>query len=167
MKTDLDSLKTEIEDYLKSEGFSVFHGYTRFAEPSSIVQWDSDHYPDFKQFLAIARELGTKPIVFHHRELSPELIDDAVDQLESVDMPEDEFTQLAQRLAELRVYEGFTNAVELSFEYQSRIYIYARRADWYDELLDITEEIDDYTSLEQDEVGDEDDDDVGRYFSNN
>ena len=167
MSTDLDSLKTEIKDYLEAEGFLVFHGYTRFAEPTSVVQWDSSHYPDFKLFLALARKLDVRPIVFHHRELQPELIDDAMDQLESADIPEDEFQELARRLGELRVYEGFTNAVELSFEYQGRIYIYARRAEWYDELLDITEEIDDYTGSEEGEPEGDEPDDMGSYFSRN
>ena len=167
MSTDLDSLKTEIKNYLESEGFTVFHGYTRFAEPTSVVQWDSGHYPDFKLFLALARKLEVRPVVFHHRELLPELIDDAMDQLESADIPEDEFEELVRRLGELRVYEGFTNAVELSFEYQGRIYIYARRADWYDELLDIAEEIDDYSAPEEDEPDEDDQEDMSSYFSRN
>ncbi len=168
MTRDLETLKTEIEEYLKEQEFLVFHGFPRLADPSSMIHWDADEYPDFRLFLELPKQLGLKLLVFHHRKLAPDFIDDALDELEAADLPDDEYADLQRRLGELRVFEGFTSAVEISFEYQGRIYFFTRRAEWYDELLDIADEINEFTADEEEELEDlDDDDDVGRYFSKN
>jgi hypothetical protein len=166
IKPDLETLKTEIEDYLKTQEFAVFHGYPRLAEPASMVHWDSEEYPDFKSFLELSRQLDVRLMVFHHRRLSSDFIDQALEQLEVLDLPDDEYVEFGRRLREMRVFEGFTSAVELSFEYQSRIYFYTRRAEWYEELLDIADEIDDYAGTDVEDIEDLDDD-LGPYFSKN
>jgi len=170
MKPDLETFKTEIESYLRTQEFAVFHGYPRLSEPSNMVHWDSEEYPDFKQFLKLPRQLDVRLIVFHHRKLSPDFIDQALEQLEVLDLPDDEYVEFGRRLRELRVFEGFTSAVELSFEYQGRIYFYTQRAEWYEELLDIAGEVDDYAVPEDaslDDFDDELDDEMGPYFSKN
>ena len=165
MKSDLDKLKTDIQEYVKSKDIVVFHGYSRLFETPSLVSWDVDHYPDYKEFLGVAEKLDVSLITFHHRELTPEIIDDSLDDLESIDLPSGELSRIDKRLHELRVYEGFTSVLELSFVHQGQTYIYVRRADWYDALLEITDEIDDYLSIDE---GDEDETDVmGGYFSKN
>ncbi len=168
MTRDLETLKTEIDEYLTAENLVVFHGFPRLADPSSMIHWDIDEYPDFKLFLELPKKLDVKLIVFHHRKLAPDFIEDVLDQLDSADMPDDEYAELQRRLRELRVFEGFTSAVELSFEYQGRTYFFTRRAEWYEELLDIADEIDDFTGEDEDDFeGLEDEDDVGPYFSKN
>ncbi|MCW5978611.1 MAG: hypothetical protein KIT09_11065 [Bryobacteraceae bacterium] len=164
MKAGLDKLKEEIEEYLASGNFIVYHSHSRVSEPSPLVHWDSEHYPDFRMFADASKQLEVKLVCFHHRMLDPDFIDNALDDLESVEIPQEEYRRLEERLRELRVYEGFTSLVELSFSYQGQIYIYTRRAEWYEELLDIAEEIDDYLSA--DEEGDEVDS-MGGYFSKN
>jgi len=37
----------------------------------------------------------------------------------------------------LRAYEGFTCALELSFDLQARVYLFNLRAEWYEEYLDL------------------------------
>ena len=165
MSADFEALKSEIEERLKDGGFAVFHGRSRATECDSAVSWDVGHYEDYGPFLLLAQQLEAKLIVFHHRQLEPDLIDETLDRLDEVDMPEEEFAELARRLRELRVYEGFTCVVELSFDYQGRAYSYSRQADWYEELVDIAEEIDDYTAGVEDE--DEGEDDMGSFFSKN
>jgi hypothetical protein len=169
MKPDLETLKTEVEEYLKTQELAVFRGFPRLADPASMVHWDSDDYPDFKAFLEIPKKLGVPLVVFHHRKLAADFIDDALDQLEILDLPDDEYVEMERRLREMRVFEGFTCAIELSFEHQSRVYFYTRRAEWYDELLDISEEIRDFTELENEDLEALDDleDDMGPYFSKN
>ncbi len=167
MKQDLDGLRTEIGDYLESENFLVFHGHPRYSEPFVTVRWDSDRYPDYKLFLKLAKQLGENLIVFHHRELSSDFIDDLLDQMEGLDLPEEELAELSGRLADLRSFEGFTCVVELSFEYREHFYIYSKAAPWYEDLLEIADEIDAY-SADEDEGGyEEPEDGMGSYFSRN
>jgi hypothetical protein len=165
MKSSLDKLREEIQEYLASRSFIVYHSHSRMSEPSPLVQWDSEQYPDFRLFVEAAKDLDVKLLSFHHRTLDPEFIDDALDDLESVEIPQEEYRRLEERLRALRIYEGFTSVVELSFSYQGQIYIYTRRAEWYEELLDIAEEIDDYLSADED--SDEEVDSMGGYFSKN
>lgn len=166
MKPDLETLKTEIEEYLNTQEFAVFHGYPRLTEPASMVHWDADQYPDYKSFLELSRQLDVRLIVFHHRKLAPDFIDEAIDQLEVLDLPDDEYAELGRRLREMRVFEGFTSAVELSFEHQGRIYFYTRRAEWYEELLDVADSIDDFAATGEEDF-DDFEDELGSYFSQN
>jgi hypothetical protein len=166
MNSDLETLRTEIEEYLKTQDFVIFHGFPRLADPSLMLHWDVEGYPDYKKFLALPKQLGVQLIVFHHRKLAADFIEDALDQIDSIDLPDEEYVEMQRRIRELRVFEGFTSAVELSFEYQSRIYFYTARSEWYEELLDIVDHIDDYSHPEDAEF-DEPEDDIGPYFSKN
>lgn len=165
MKVNLDRLKDEIQQYLESHNFVVFHSLSRAGEPASTVQWDSRLYPDFKAFLEVCRQLDVRLVCFHHRELSPDFIDDAMDDLETAEIPRDEYQRLEERLRELRIYEGLTSVVELSFAYQNLTYIYSQRASWYDELMEIADEIDDYLAVENEDEGNGES--MGGYFSRN
>jgi len=163
MKTNLDTLKDEVEKYLVEQGFNVFHGQSRLLDSLPIIYWDCDRYPDFRKFLTVARSAEAALVVFHQREFTRDNIDDAIDRLEAAGMAPEESRALERRLKALRKYEGFTCALELSFDYQGRIYVFDLCTEWYDELSDILEEIDMFS------LDDEEDDDgpMGGYFSQN
>lgn len=161
MNLDLDSLKTEILEHLESEGFVVFHGYSRLADTDSFVAWDSERFPDYKTFVAAAKSAGVRLMVYHHREFTPAHIDEASDRLEDADLPADEQRQFERRVRELRGYEGFTCALELSFDFEGRVYMFNLRAEWYEDYLDMLEELD-ISVPEEDEQGP-----MGGYYSSN
>lgn len=165
MSNELDKLREQIHSYLREEGFIVFQGYSRLMETGPMIQWDSHHYPDFRLFLECAKALGAKLIVFHHRELDSDFIDEALADLEVADLPDGESRRLGQRLAELRVWEGFTSFVELSFSHANQVYAFVLRADWYEEIVEIADEIDDY--LSGDEPEGDSPDSIGGFFSRN
>ena len=163
MATNLDALKDEIEKHLLQNGFNVFYGQSRLLDSLPIIYWESERYPDYRNFLNVAKSAGAKMVVFHHREFTPDHLDDAVEQLESAGLPHEERRSLERRIKELRVYEGFTCAVELSFDHEGRIYVFDLRTEWYDELSDILEEID-MMGADVDEDGEGP---IGGYFSQN
>ena len=163
MKVNLDTLKSEILETLGGEGFVVFHGYSRMADSDSFVAWDTDRHPDYRQFLDAAKRSGVKLMVFHHREFTAGHLDEAAEQLADCELAAEERRKLERRLRDLRAYEGFTCALELSFDFEGRIYLFNLRSDWYEEYLDLLEEID--ASAPDDDEGD--DDSMGGYFSRN
>jgi hypothetical protein len=163
MSLNLDELRIEVVKHLESQEFVVFHGYSRLADTDSFVAWDVDRKPDYREFLETARNAGVKLIVYHWREFSKAHVDEAAERLEGCDISVEERRSLEKRLRELRPYEGFTCALELSFEFEARVYLFNLRADWYEEYLDLLEEID--SSMPDDE--DEDDDSIGGYYSRN
>jgi len=163
MNRNLDELRTEILEYLETKGFVVFHGYSRLGDADSFAAWDVEQRPDYRQFLDAAQRVGAKLVVYHHREFAPAHIDDAAERLEEGEFGVEEKRVLERRLREMRSYEGFTCAIELSFECEARVYLFNLRAGWYEEYLDLVEEID--ASIPDDEDGD--DDSIGGYYSRN
>jgi hypothetical protein len=165
MKLNLDSLKSEIESYLSDNNFILFRGYSRGLETGRSSDWDTTRYPDYKQFLKVAKQLDVRLIVFHHREFAAGMIDDTIDDLES-QYGYDEDGSIARRLNELRAYEGFTCSIELSFEHEGTIFFFNLDAPWYEEYRDIVDELD---MLDRgDGAGEEEDDDqYPGYYSKN
>jgi hypothetical protein len=164
MKPNLDSLKTEIASHLKANGFVVFHGFSRHPDDGPEVEWDTFHYPDYKQFVAVAKELKITLVVLHHREFNSTVIDRAIDELSGSGMEYAEQRQLEQRLRELAMYDGFTCMIELSFDFQETVYMFELRTEWYDELNVLLEELDLQSGVESEH---DEDDPLGGYYSRN
>jgi hypothetical protein len=160
----LDTLKTEIQDFLETEGLAVFHGHSRALDSETIVYWDCRRHPDYRDFVKAAKAAGAKLMVFHQRELSADPIDEGLEQLETLDMPRDEHRAIERRLNDLRSYEGFTCALELSFDHGGHVYMFDLRTEWYDELSEI---LGDLHIMDADSDDGDDDDPMGGYFSKN
>src|SRR5579864_7712260 len=141
MKPNLDTLKTEIEQHLEESGLAVFYGYSRALESMAAVYWDCDQYPDYKLFVKAAKTSGANLIVFHQREFSAEQVDDAMEQLAGCDMPREEYHELERRLNDMRIYDGFVCALELSFDHEGRVFLFDLRTEWYEEFSEIFDEI--------------------------
>ena len=100
-------------------------------------------------------------IVFHQRVFTSEQVDDALEQLAGCNLPREEYREIEQRLIDLRAYDGFVCAIELSFDHEGRVFLFDLRTDWYDELTEILEEIQVITAEA------DDDPTMGGYFSKN
>jgi hypothetical protein len=163
MNLNLDTLRNEVLEYLEAEGFVVFHGYSRMADTDSFVAWDTDRLPDHKTFLAAAKNAGVKLIVYHYREFSSAHLDDASERLDDGELSAEERRTAERRIHELSAYEGFTCALELSFDYQGRVYLFSLRSEWYDDYLDLIEDLD--AAVPGEDEGE--DDSMGGYYSRN
>lgn len=162
MALDLETLRTEILAHLNSNGIAVFYASHRALDPLNQIFWDVERHPDFRAFVAVARQAGAKFLNFHHQALSVDQIDEALDQLEDSDFTREEKRHYETRLKQLRDYEGFTCSVELSFSLENKVYVFEMHTEWYESLSDIL------TELEvADEEEEEDDGSLGGYFSNN
>lgn len=162
MALDLETLRTDIQAYLDEAGIPIFYGYHQMSDTLNQVVWDTELRPDFRQFVTTAQKAGAKLFVFHHQAFTLDQIDEALDQLEETDFTRDEKRSFETRLRQLRAYEGFTCSVELSFSLDRLIYVYQVHTEWYDALAEILAELDVATEEEE-----EDDGQLGGYFSNN
>ena len=77
-------------------------------------------------------------------------------------LPNDERRTVEQRLREMRAYLGFTCQIELSFDLGPRIYVFDLHTDWFDDLNELLDRIDEAYEDETDE-----DPLSGGYFSKN
>lgn len=162
MRLNLEALHSEIQDHLASRGMGVFYSHPRSDETPSPVFWDTAAYPDYRLFLAAAEAAGARLMTFCTLEFDGDLIDDAVDRLENSDLPQDERRIAELRLREMLGYAGFTCQIELSFDLGPRVYVFDLRTEWFDELNDLLENMDDSYSGEHEE-----DEPLGGYYSKN
>ncbi|HLI83390.1 MAG TPA: hypothetical protein VKV17_05700 [Bryobacteraceae bacterium] len=163
MDLNLDTLKREILDSLEAGGFAIFHGSPGGLEGLPMVLWDVEHYPDYQMFLESARKIGANLIIFASREFKSSDVDDLLEQLEDCDLARDEQRDYERRLRELRIFEGVTCSLEIAFDHGSRLYVYEVRPDWYDDFLNLEEEIN--SRLEENDL--DAGNSLGGYFSKN
>ncbi len=164
MRPNLDTLRHEIEQHLESRGLAVFRSYPRTESESSsdgTVYWDSQNHPDYRDFVEAACAAGVRLVTLYARELTPDIVENALAQLSDSDLERDERRALDTRLNEIQAYEGFICQIELSFDLAQRTYVFEVRTEWFDELNDLVERIE-YSY--QDE-GDENP--LSGYYSNN
>jgi hypothetical protein len=159
---DLDTLKREILEYLEAGGFAIFHSTPGGLEGQPMVVWNSEQYPDYQMFLHIANQVGAKLILFATAEFEEEELEEAIAELDGAELDREERSDLESRLADLRTYEGVTCSLEIAFDYESRFYVYELRPDWYEEFLNIGDEIDAHLPTPSDDTSS-----LGGLFSNN
>jgi hypothetical protein len=137
----LEALKGEILDYLEGSDFAVFHSHAGGLDGLPLVTWDTERYPDYRVFLEVARKVGQKLILFAVREMDAAEVDEILEELEETELTREERRELEGRLRAARRHAGATCALELAFDYNSHLYVYEARPDWYEDFLDACDEI--------------------------
>jgi hypothetical protein len=162
MRQDLDNLKRDIERQLHDGAYIVFHARSRFTEDAAPILWDTTLRPNPAEFLETALSVGVKLIVYHYREFGPQTIEEAFEKLEAAGLPRERHREIDRELKRLKGYEGFTSAIELSFDFDGRTYLFELTAPWYDEYLDLLDDLDDSIEMNEEPppMG-------GGYFSQN
>ena len=162
MKANLENLRREILALLQERGMVVFKSYPRGPElGNDAVYWDTETYPDYREFIAAAAAVGARMMTIYSREFSADVIDEALEQLAGAQMDRDERRLVEGRLKDFRAYEGFVCQLELSFAEGQRTYIFDQPTEWYEDMTDLMEQIEDSFS------GALDENPLGGYFSNN
>lgn len=165
MKPNLDTLRKEIPDHMRSKGIAVFQGFVNELHEQKLVLWDIENESDYRVFVDCAVQAGVHLIVFNCRNFRREMVDDTIERLEESELAREEQRTMERRLKELRKFDGFTCAVELAFEHQARFYIFDLRTEWYEELLDLMDTIE--ASISVNDLDEDDDEPIGGYFSRN
>ena len=164
MDLNLDTLKREILEYLETAGFAVFRSSPGGLEGLPMVLWDVEHHPDYQAFLEVARQAGVKLVLFAAAEFETADVDELLEQIEDCELTREERREYESRLRELRIFEGVTCSIELGFDHHSRLYVYEVQPDWYEEFLNLEEEINSRFAEDTDvDRGDS----LGGYFSKN
>ena len=125
------------------------------------VHWDVESHPDYREFIEVAYAAGERMVTLAVREFTPDIIETALAQLAEADMDRDDRRAADARLNEMRGYEGFTCQIELSFDHGQRTYLFDVRTEWFDELNELIERIEEAF----DDEGDENP--LSGYYSNN
>jgi len=130
-----------------------------------MVLWDVEHHPDYQAFLDVAKKAGTTLILFAAAEFESGDLDELTEQLDDCELTREERREYESRIRELRIFEGVTCSLELAFDHHSRLFVYEVQPDWYEDFLNLEEEINSRFTDENDiEQGG---DSLGGYFSKN
>lgn len=141
MDLNLETLKTEIVDYLEHSDFAVFRNHPGALEELSMIAWDTERFPDYRSFLEVARKAGEKLIMFSSREFEADEVDEVLEELEVLDFARDERRDLEKRIRDAQRHAGEVCSIELAFDHNSNLYVYELRPDWYESFLDVSDEI--------------------------
>jgi hypothetical protein len=163
MKLNLDTVRSEIQEYLAARGIAVFHGSPRSGEPAGAVYWDTEGHPDYREFLATAETAGVRVVTLYANEFTDDVIDDALGHLDASAVPREERRGIEARLREMRGFAGFTCQIELSFDLAPRTYVFDLRTEWFEDLSEMLDRVE---GVFDEEEGD-DDPLAGGYFSKN
>jgi hypothetical protein len=151
MKINLDSIRAEIQEFLEARGIAVFHGSPRGGEDPPAVYWDTEHHPDYRKFLAAAEAAGARLVTLYANHFNEDVVDNALENLELSGFDRDERRAVEQRLREMRAYVGFICEIEISFSVAPRIYIFNLRTEWFEDLNDLLDRVDDAYADEEDD----------------
>jgi hypothetical protein len=158
-------LKREILEYLETAGFAVFRSSPGGLEGLPMVLWDVEHHPDYQAFLDVAKKAGATLILFAAAEFASGDLEELTEQLDDCELTREERREYESRIRELRIFEGVTCSLELAFDLNSRLYVYEVQPDWYEEFLNLEEEINSrFADENETEQGG---DSLGGYFSKN
>lgn len=131
----------------------------------SLICWDCERFPDYRMFLEAAEKLHVQLILVATREFEQSEIDEEVEELDSSDMPRDERRAFDTKLAKYKKYTSQTCSLELAFDHNARMYVYEIHPDWYDEFVELSEEI--AEAVDMGDPGDEEEGGMGGFYSNN
>jgi hypothetical protein len=132
----------QVVGYVKSLGFNVFYGSLEY--PFSItVRWDRDK-GDLKDFMRVAKAEAVRLIVIDWFDLDDAMIE--ARRLETdVIQDSDERERIDRRNGAMESYRknvGETATISVSWLRDSVRYLYTEATDWWPDLSEIFDEID-------------------------
>jgi hypothetical protein len=166
MDLNLDSLKDEILHFLEASSFAIFRGHAGALDELPVVTWDSERFPDYRMFLDTAARSGEKVVIFIAAIFEDEDIEDIEADVELSGLDREHARDIQQRLGRFRTYLGRTCFIQIAFDHHSRLYVYELQPDWYNEYLELTDELEVMLPHEH-EHEDGDDESMGGFYSNN
>ena len=169
MHLDLDSLREEVFKYLATEGFAVFRSEAGSLDGLPMVTWDTGAHPDYESFVRVAQSAGARIMIFGHRELTAEEIDEAQEQLEDCELDREERRSIERSLSDLRRFIGSTCTLELAFDHQGRMYVFELVTEWFETFVEMSDLLMAASTpdLEDNDDEDESDSSYGGYYSKN
>jgi len=155
-------------DYLRQSGLPIFYGLG-LPEEDDYTYWDTRSFPDWRQFVDVARESGARLLIFSYDEFDEEELDQAIEKLDECELDPEERLPYLKRFEALRKQVGHTDWVRIAFEHGGRWLAYERTAPWYDDFQAAMEDLEVYLPLEPEEEEEKpEEDDSGRsFFSRN
>lgn len=161
---DLDRLRSEMMDYMRHSGVPIFYGRGS-PEEDEYTFWDSSAFPDWRQFVDVAKECGARLLVFSSETFADADLEQAFEKLGECDLNSEDRIDYMKQFEALRKHIGQTAWVRIAFEHGGRWLAYERTAPWYDDFRSAAEDLEAFLPFAEEE---EEEGDSGReFFSRN
>jgi hypothetical protein len=154
---DLKRVRSEMIDYIHQSGLPVFYS-TCTPDPESALFWDGASYPDWRQFVDVAKESGARLLVFASEELTQAALEDAFEKLDDCELDSDERRTYTRQFEALRKRVGQTAWIRMAFEHGGQWLNYALSAPWHEEFESVVEDLElllPYEDLDEEEEEEE------------
>lgn len=162
---DLDPLRSEMMDYMRHTGLPIFYGLGD-PEEDNYTFWDARAFPDWRQFVDVAKESGARLLMFSAETFADADLDQALEKLSECDMNTEDRHYYLKQFEVLRKRIGQTAWVRIAFEHAGRWLAYERTAPWYDEFRSAVEDLEALLPIVEGEEGEEGESGRG-FFSRN
>jgi hypothetical protein len=143
-------------DYIRHVGLPVFHTYSPL-EDEGVMFWDNEAFPDWRQFVDVAKESGARLIVFASQQLDESDLEQAFEKLEECEMNSEERRSYATQFELLRKYVDQTSWIRLAFEHAGQWLACEFVAPWQDEYDSAMDDLDTFLPFQVDEEDEEPD----------
>src|SRR5206468_10000015 len=130
------------------------------TEDISSVLWDSKDNPEaWKDFVEMAKHVGSPFITFSEVILEREELDALIEEAGEMNFPDEEASELVEAQW-LRKYVGMLGYVQLGFVHQGLVFLHETTTEWYERYQSLLEDIESFQDIviddARDDSGDED-----------
>ena len=162
---DLDRLRSEMMDYMRDTGLPIFYAVGA-PEEDDYIFWDTGAFPDWRQFVDVAKESGARLLVFCSQALTDGELEQAMEKLSECDLNREESGFYLKQFEALRRRIGQTAWVRIGFEHSGRWLAYELSVPWHDEFRSAVDDLEAFLPMAEEE--EEEEGDSGRgFFSRN
>jgi hypothetical protein len=153
---DLQILKDDMVAFIEGHGMKRVPAYVTEDIPS--ILWEGKDNPDaWKDFVEMAKHVGSPFVTFSEMSLEDEELDTLVEEASEMNFPDENATELVE--AEwLRKYAGKVGYIQLGFVYQGMVFLHETTTEWYERFQSLVEDIDKFQDIVIDDHTHDDED---------
>jgi hypothetical protein len=158
MSTDnLLSLKDDMVAFIEGHGLRRLPGYVTDDIPS--ILWENQDNPDaWKDFVEMAKHVGSPFVSFSEMTLEREDLDTLTEEAREMNFPDEEGTELVEAQW-LRKYAGNLGYIQLGFVYQGVVFLHETTTEWYERYQHLLEDLESFQDIVIDDTHGVDDED--------
>lgn len=144
-------------DYLRHAGIPVFHAFG-IENDDEFTYWDSNSFPDWRQFVDVAKESGARLMLLATETFDESDLDLGFEKLEECEISADGRREFTRQFETLRKHVGQTAWVRLAFDHSGQWLACEFIAPWHDDYELAMEELNSFIPLDfdEEELGDSD-----------
>jgi hypothetical protein len=142
---DLFSLKDDMVAFIEGHGLKRLPAYVTEDIPSLV--WEGADNPDaWKDFVEMAKHVGSPFITFSEMTLESGELDALIEEAGEMNFPDEEATELVEAQM-LRKYAGKLGYIQLGFVYQGLMFLHETTTEWYERYQTLLEDIESFQNI--------------------